>query len=555
MGRVFVLFGCLILVNSLNVFAQRTISGISDKGLLHPEESAPRLEARVTSMHNNTNTLTRGALAELDIMVYNKGNAPARECMIILTSDSRYIRPIRETGFFNVQPGDSLSIKLSFAVSQYIDPMPVRINVEIEELHGYNLYPPRIVNYIIQDKPEHELTVVDVGVQDRLGLGYFDKFEDVGLFFRVQNCSPSPIDNIVAYIDLDEGTIPISVNPELKIGRLKPGETYDIFAGVETGISANNIGVHLNLESDQTRFAQNFVFEFMGSYKTPEKMVSEGCEDFHPQVSAGFTDLFENRLLPPKPPQDDKIAIIISNGQSMSLNSLDYANNDANAFHQTLVSHMGYRKENIFRFNNLLYQPMINLFELNGTEFNQLRRAFRQSRREIELTIYYVGHGAADLFNGEIYLLPWQFNIYVPTERYSLMTMFENLRIWKDNYNIKKINTYLNINYVLQSHIGHDNEHKFKIAEFHKNNGGFSTIISNAVNHMSNHHGNSISTFTTFLLEGLNGRADINQDQRISAEELYRFLSDEFLGLPSIAWGSQRTFQVPVFLGEDAVLY
>ena len=59
MGRVFVLFGCLILVNSLNVFAQRTISGISDKGLLHPEESAPRLEARVTSMHNNTNTLTR----------------------------------------------------------------------------------------------------------------------------------------------------------------------------------------------------------------------------------------------------------------------------------------------------------------------------------------------------------------------------------------------------------------------------------------------------------------------------------------------------------------
>ena len=555
MLRIIILLGCLVIVNTGNIIAQRTISDTSDKGLLFPEKSAPRLEARVINLHNKTNTLFRGAFAELDLMVYNKGDVTARECMIIIGTDSQYIRPIRETGFFNVQPGDSFRIKLSFAVSQYIEPGPVRITIEIEELHEYNLYPPRTVNYFVKEKPEHKLTVVDVGVQDRLGLGYFDKFEDVGLFFRVQNCSNSTIDNIVAYIDLHEGTIPISINPELKVGRLEPNETYDIYANVETGITANNIGVNLNLESDQAGFSQNFLFEFMGSYKTPEKMVTDGCGEFHPQVSAGFTDLTENQILSSVQPQDNKVAIIISNENSLSLNKLDYALKDAGSFIHTLISHMGYREENVYHFTDIFYDPLINLFELNGIEYNQLRRTLRQSRREIELTVFYVGYGIADLYNGEIYLLPWGFNTYTSRERYSLMKMFENLRIWKNNYNIGNINTYLNINYVKLSQVGLKNEQKFRIAEFHENNSGFSTFISTSAHQLTDPDGYSLSPFTNLLVEGIQGRADLNQDQTISAKELYRFLSDEFLGLPAATWESQRTFQVPVFFGEDVILY
>ncbi len=555
MVRISILLTCLILMNSGHIIAQRTVSGTSDKGLLYPENSAPKLEARVINLQNKTNTLFRGAFDELDLMVYNKGDVTARECMIIIGTDSQYIRPKRETEFFDVQPGDSFRIKLSFAVSQYIEPGPVRITIEIEALHGYNLYPPRTVNYFVKEKPEQELTIVDVGVQDRLGLGYFDKFEDVGLYFRVQNCSASPIDNIVAYMDLHEGTIPISINPELKIGRLEPGETYDIYANVETGITANNIGVHLNMESDQAGFSQNFVFEFMGSYKTPERMVSDGCGEFHPQVSAGYTDLTENKILTSKPPQDNKIAIIISNETNLSLDKLEYAHGDAFLFKHTLISQMGYREENVFHYTNIFYNPLINLFELNGIEYNPLRRTLRQSRRELELTIFYVGYGAADLHNGEIYLLPWEFNSYNYRERYPIMRMFENLRIWKNNYNIGNINTYLNINYALLSKVGLKNEQKFKIAEFHESNSGFTTFISSSVHQLTNQHGHSTSPFTTLLVEGLQGRADLNQDQTISAEELYRFLSDEYLGLPPITWETQRSFQVPVVFGEDVILF
>ena len=63
------------------------------------------------------------------------------------------------------------------------------------------------------------------------------------------------------------------------------------------------------------------------------------------------------------------------------------------------------------------------------------------------------------------------------------------------------------------------------------------------------------SLFTYYFLLGLKGSADYNEDNVITAKELYDFAADEVNGVPYWARRLNKFSQHPTFWGKDYEMY
>ncbi len=553
--RIFFLCYMLVAINGY-LFGQRTISESTEAGMLHLLTQRPILEVKLVDMGETTNILFERATTYLDFMVVNNGNSVAEQCWLSIRAEPRsLIIYDDQLNSFNIFPGDTIYKRVKVEVRENISNETVRVIIDVEENSGFNMYPSRIVNFFIEDKPDFDIAVVDVATIDQNRIGYFDVFQNVDLFFRLQNCGNVPFDDVSVNFQTLGRTNIVSGNPNRVVGRMEVGETRDIQIQINTGMGAENVSIRLNINADDSSFSEEFRFEFLADYKPPQDMIDDGCEDYMPTISANLSDQLDFELLPSKPENDNRIAIIVANQNYFSLDPLDYALPDAEHVYDLFHRHMGYSRQNIFYFPNLLHNQFVDLFELNGVDFNMLRRRITRGREQRDVTIFYVGYGAADLVNGEIYLLPIDYIKYGFHNKYPLSKAFEQLKEIKESNPIVNITSILNIRYVEWSNTGNNNELNFKIREFHNEEPGFSTFVSSPVFQQSQLMVDDKSLFTEVFVQGLEGLADFYDDGMITALLLMRLLQDEIIGVPGRTWLNNQFFQVPLFFGEDRVMY
>lgn len=546
-----------------NLAAQRVFNGETEMGLLFPETQRPNLELKLINLDENNHVLTQGESIELDLLIFNSGQYFATQCNIIIESDSESL--IINNDFhnnFNLAPLDTITVSVPVTVASDAEVGISRLKFKIEEANGYDLFPARNVHVNIIERVDIDITLVDKAIRDPREMGFISQFETVDIFMRFQNCMDQALNNAVATIEMNQGTLRISGNPRIEIGRMEPNETRDVQARVSSGLGAEKVSVKLTVKSDEAELIEDVEFKFLTDYVTPDKMVDDFCDSYIPEVPFEITDSINSIRYSAKSPQNNKVAIIVANQYYYNLPTKHFAMSIGNTFITMLTQHMSYRSENIFPFTNLIMFDMENVFRISGADqalFN-LRRLLRRASEPIDLTIYYAGYAAADLFHGEIYLLPINFSETEIRNRYPLSEMYKSLNEVKNDYNINSVTVFLDLEYIMVSETGNKNEKEFSIAEFHENNSGFTSFIgTNAYNNQrvitQMMEFSELYPFSNLVISGLSGRADYNKDQTITSFELYRFLNDEIFGIPGISWNKYNMLQLPIFFGDDIVLY
>ncbi len=541
--------------NSNSLFATEDIPAGKSLGPLFPETNRPILEVKPIEGPGFVNKVFPGATIAFEILVLNNGNATARECWITLFSNSPFISV--QSGFidvFDLGPGESETFKAIIQVHTNTPQGVVRLDVLIEELNGYDLYPSRVMNFFVMDRPEVDLVVVDVAVRDHPGEGYIEKFDDVDLFFRIQNCSNKTFHNVGVAVELQEGTIARMVNPRLELGDMPPGESRDMQITVTTGLAARNIGVLVRMETDEKVFEEEHVFKFLTDYKSPDELVERGCDQYIPGLGQDVIEISDLAKFPNLPETSNKFAVILANRNVGTMKRLPNAYADANIFKQSLLVSLGYPEQNVHDIVELTQYDFENLFS-NRRRFDRMHSSLASRVVAKELAIYYVGPAAADLESGEIYLLPSDYTPHDASKRFKLSRLYRDVADIKERYNIRSVVLYLNLSYVKTSKVGNKDHRDLQIHSMYHAHDGIITFFNAAAHHQTKSDTLKIhSAYAELLQQAMQGRADLNGNNRVSASELHRFLSDEFLGIPAIS-RRKNIIQVPIFWGQDRILF
>ena len=124
------------------------------------------------------------------------------------------------------------------------------------------------------------------------------------------------------------------------------------------------------------------------------------------------------------------VAVIIGNQkyQNKDIPSVEYASNDAKTFKEYVKNVLGYREENIIYLENATYSDFLKTF---GTKENNGRISDYIKESKSDIIVYYSGHGAPDLSEGNkksAYLVPVDAEpSQLKTVGYPLETFYSNL--------------------------------------------------------------------------------------------------------------------------------
>ena len=237
---------------------------------------------------------------------------------------------------------------------------------------------------------------------------------------------------------------------------------------------------------------------------------------------------------------NNTIAVVFGIENYRNAPSVSYAVNDADIFREYLIKRFGLKRENIYlRLDEQATKgEFYKVFSPNGW-------INRHSSSNVNVIVYFAGHGAPDVKSKEAYLIPFDGDPnYATSTGYLIKDIYENL----GKLNVNSVTIILDACF---SGASRDNQplladsRPFDLSV--KNN-----IVPENTIVFSASSGNEISSaykqkkhgiFTYFFLKGLNGNADKNQDRTITMQEMYNYLSEN-VSIQARRMGREQTPQL-----------
>ena len=238
-----------------------------------------------------------------------------------------------------------------------------------------------------------------------------------------------------------------------------------------------------------------------------------------------------------------KWAILIGIEKYRNTTPATYSSHDASLMKEYLNKFAGVPEENIF----LMTDDKATKSEIEILMQDRIKKLIKEGDT---LYFYYAGHGIPDVGDQTPYILPSDGNPDNPR-----MSGYPLERLYKDLTDLKAKNIYLFIDACFSGMSGREQKDTILLA------GRPGTLIvkdpviaSEKIALLAASRENQISNFykeeehglfTYYLLKGLIGEADINQDRKINIEELYNYVSNNVESTSRRIFGMNR-YQVPV---------
>jgi len=248
----------------------------------------------------------------------------------------------------------------------------------------------------------------------------------------------------------------------------------------------------------------------------------------------------------------EAVAVIIGNRHYSRFGhspDVEYADRDAAYVKMYAMSLLGYREKRIIHLSDATKGQMEKVFGTQRNPGGQLNRIVKQAAGKAEVFIYYSGHGAPAEQGKKAFLLPVDGDAdNILTTGYPLEILYQNLA----KMHCKKITLVLDTCFSGDSIAGRLDTN---ISPGHRlpanpiaaldNSLIFTSAGQGQVSHWYPEKRHSL--FTYFFLKALQGEADQNADQNITAAELKTYL------VPKVR--DHLTFtereQVPSIVGDD----
>lgn len=246
---------------------------------------------------------------------------------------------------------------------------------------------------------------------------------------------------------------------------------------------------------------------------------------------------------------EDAIAVVIGNRDYAQASNVDYALNDALVMKKYLIGTMGFRPGNIFYYENATLSDFRTLF---GTEKNHKGKIYNSMKHHAsDVFVFYSGHGAPGLADKNGYFVPTNSDPnYVESTGYPLKVFYENLGKLPSKH-ITVVTDACFSGADVYEEISPIVIKTRPQAALLEKGVVFNSSSGDQVSswYTENQHG----LFTWAFLKALQDyeATDINNDRKVTVQEIYKRIADNNEGVPYYARLIHGIEQVPVLKGND----
>ena len=474
----------------------------SGEGFLDAEETAV-IQVTLTNSGKGSAKMTRISLFQQEgpTLYYNVSNT-INEILPNQSITSEFKLSIPE----NIE-NESVKFKVSFIEEQGFEPAPLTFTAETREM------------------PKPELQFIDFGVEDANGDGKISKGETADITLRLQNIGYGKANQVVLKILENRlNNVFIISDKHFELGELESGESKDIIFTISTNNRVSDIvDIYFSITEKRPQFSIEDIItlEFERNQKQLEPIVFVG-KDIRKEIeySNDLSIDIEHNIPKSKESNKNALAIIFGIEEYRNVSNVNFAFRDATIMKEYFSKALGIPEEQIyFRANDeVTLGEFRKIFSKNGWLDKRI------IENETDIYFYYAGHGAPAIKEEKAFLIPFDGDPNYPVQTgYSLETVFENLSKLKAN----SVTVFLDACFT-----GANRENEMLLAgarpvsiqlknNYVNNVTVFSATSSNEIS--SSYPKNKHGLFSYFLMKGMQGEADENNDNKITIQELFDF--------------------------------
>jgi len=221
-----------------------------------------------------------------------------------------------------------------------------------------------------------------------------------------------------------------------------------------------------------------------------------------------------------------------------------YSSHDAKLMKEYLSKFVGVPEENLF----IMTDDQATKSEIEILMQDKTKRLVKEGDT---VYFYYAGHGIPDVGDQTPYILPSDGNPDNPR-----MSGYPLERLYNDLRDLKAKNVYIFVDTCFSGMVGREQKEKILLAGSRPGtlivkdpviaSEKIALLAASRENQISNYYKEEEhGLFTCYLLKGMIGESDRNQDKKVDIEELYTYVSNNVESTSRRLFGMNR-YQVPV---------
>jgi hypothetical protein len=540
--------------------AQQRISGESPVGSLsiRPVPKAPPMLVSTSPSFEDTdknNTMNAAEKGKIRFTLRNegKGEAYGIATTISLSGYGNTLTYTTPQPIASLAPGASQTIEIPLQTNMDIKTGSANLTISFTEGNGFepdgfNITIPteafkapqvRIVDYSFSSKEGGKMELGQLERVEKIELG-----QTVTLRMMVQNTGKGAANNVQLNIGDIENVFP-SDKQSFDIGRMNVGEsreiTYEFFANKR--YVGTSIPVKGTLTESYNKYgeAKTMSINIDQQSQTPLDTVIPQIKPEPPVPPRRLLADVDKDLPKAKATNPYAVAVIIGNSNYQQTKPVQFAINDAASIKNYLIETMGYQEGNILYYTDASLSTFKTVFDKNGKLAKTIRPGFS------DVFVFYSGHGAPSVNTKKGYFVPIDTDPqYVEQSGYPIDELYANL----DGMQAKSITVVLDACFSGADLLQNISPIVVKTDNTQLKNGAVLTSSSDdqvSSWYNENYHG----MMTYFFLKAIHKQnADTNKDKRLTAGEIYDYISDKAFGIPYQAGRLHNVTQIPQLFGD-----
>jgi hypothetical protein len=246
-------------------------------------------------------------------------------------------------------------------------------------------------------------------------------------------------------------------------------------------------------------------------------------------------------------PNPDAVAVVIGNRDYQKAKPVDFALNDSRSIKSYLIKVFGLKEGNIFYVENATQGDFSLYFGTRENFRGKLFNAVRPGRSDVY--IYYSGHGAPGLKDRKGYFVPVEADPqYVELGGYPVEVFYENLSLLPARSITVVLDTCFSGANVFENISPMVLEIENPVVNLNK---GMVLASSRGKQLSSWYNEKGHGMFTYFFLKAIQDRtSDLNGDNALTFDEIYKYVSDNSNGVPYYARRIHGVEQNPTIEGK-----
>jgi C4-dicarboxylate-binding protein DctP len=535
------------------------ISTTINKVVVPPDLSA----SVVFSEPFGNNMLNAGGTGKLAVTVKNSGKGDAHDVRadINVIKNNKKIVGLdfdRVANFGTVPVGSQKVKDVYLRASEELMEGNLTFSIEMKEANGFD---PQPIQISLQTKvfEPPKLIMADLGIADQNSNGKIEPMEITEVTARIQNVGHGDARDVLAEVQAGQNVFMASETQTLfKLGNIPSGQYHDVKFMFYTNNRIKNgerIPIKLQITEARPRFSitQQLALTMNAPQKSAQEFVAQAIAQERKsdiQIASGLSvDVDQNIPEGQKAGKDD-IAVVIGNKNYSAGGApdVDFAVRDAAIMKEYLIHTMGFDQGNIMYAEDATLSKFTGIFGGEGNHKGQLYKWVKAGISRV--FVYYSGHGAPDLENGEAYFIPVDANPQlIKVQGFRVQTFYDNLEKLK----AKSLTVVLDACFSGASPKGNLFKGTSALVRVDKQvtkPASALLIASSSGDQVSSWYADKRhGLFTYYFLKGLQGEADADRNGSITAGEIRTFLNEH---VPYMARRLTGNEQTPLVSGRDS---